>query len=226
VLAPTLALASPNEHAKDVPAAEAAVAHERGPRTEGQASPAAEKPGKTGKAIPAGPTEKIEPSPPSLSSSAVCDELRRAARDRKQSFTRLEEERASLAKERTRLEKLAADIAKTREALREETARLEAILEKGGSALASAGPVAATDARTAVPTRASIRQAQLDSLAKTMKGMKPDQAAAMLNKIDRDLAAEVLRRMRPADVGAVMEKLKPETAAELFATMASEEKRP
>jgi flagellar motility protein MotE (MotC chaperone) len=58
-------------------------------------------------------------------------------------------------------------------------------------------------------------------LAKTLKGMKPDQAASLLARLERPLAVEILRRMRPADAGVVLEKMKAETAAELFTAMAA-----
>ena len=61
------------------------------------------------------------------------------------------------------------------------------------------------------------------AMAKTLKSMKPDQAATLLARLDRPLAVSLLRRMRPGDAGAVLEKMKPETAADLFSLMASPE---
>ena len=58
------------------------------------------------------------------------------------------------------------------------------------------------------------------ALAKTLKGMKPDQAAALVARLDRPLAIDLLRRMRPGDAAVVLEKVKPELAAELFSMMA------
>ena len=48
-----------------------------------------------------------------------------------------------------------------------------------------------------------------------------EQAAALLQRLDRVLTVEVLRRMKPPDAGAVLERMKGEAAAELFSAMAS-----
>ncbi len=67
---------------------------------------------------------------PSLAPGAICDELRRAARDRREDRSKLTQEREALAKERARLEALAEEIAQARTALKEETARLQAMIDK------------------------------------------------------------------------------------------------
>ena len=67
---------------------------------------------------------------PSLAAGAICDELRRAARDRREDKFKLTQEREALVKERTGLEALAAEIAQARTALKEETARLQAVIDK------------------------------------------------------------------------------------------------
>lgn len=67
---------------------------------------------------------------PSLAPGAICDELRRAARDRREDKFKLTQEREALVKERTRLEALAAEIAQARTALKEETARLQMVIDK------------------------------------------------------------------------------------------------
>ena len=58
-------------------------------------------------------------------------------------------------------------------------------------------------------------------MSKTLKGMKPEQAAALVSLLEHHLAAEVLHRMRPADAGALMGYLKPEVAAALATEIAT-----
>jgi len=145
--------------------------------------------------------------PPALSASALRDELRASSHKR-------QEELAALARERARLEKLAADIAGARTALREETARLDERVKKASTEK----PAARGGAGTAPTSRNGDKEAA--ALAKTLKGMKPDQAAALVARLDRPLAIDLLRRMRPGDLAVVLEKLKPELAAELFSMMA------
>lgn len=161
------------------------------------------------------PPKSIAPSPqsdpfaipPALTAGALRDELRAASQKR-------QEELAELARERVRLEKLAADIASARAALAAETARLEDRVkgEPGKGAVAKAGPFGRPAQKPAV-----------EGLAKTLKGMKPDQAAGLVSRLDKPLAVSLLRRMRPSDAGAVLEKMKPDSAAELFSLMASSE---
>ena len=62
---------------------------------------------------------------------------------------------------------------------------------------------------------------QILTVSKAMKGMKPEQAAAIISRLDRVLASEILRRMKPADAGAVMASVKPELAAELATAIAT-----
>ncbi len=59
-------------------------------------------------------------------------------------------------------------------------------------------------------------------MAKTLKNMRPDQAAQVLIHVERSLAVGVLGRMRPSDAGAVLEKMKPEQAAQFIAALAGE----
>ena len=61
---------------------------------------------------------------------------------------------------------------------------------------------------------------QLDSVSKAMKGMKPEQAAALLGRLDRGLAAEILRRMKSTDAGGILGLLKPDLAADLATEIA------
>jgi flagellar motility protein MotE (MotC chaperone) len=71
---------------------------------------------------------------------------------------------------------------------------------------------------------ATLREAageQIDSVSKAMKGMKPEQAAALIGRLDRGLAAEILRRMKSTDAGAILGLLKPDLAAELATEIAT-----
>jgi flagellar motility protein MotE (MotC chaperone) len=54
-----------------------------------------------------------------------------------------------------------------------------------------------------------------------MKSMKPEAAAALIQRTDQPFAAALLKRMKPAEAGAVMDRLKPDLAAELIAMMAT-----
>jgi flagellar motility protein MotE (MotC chaperone) len=112
-----------------------------------------------------------------------------------------------------------SDIEKAREALRQETARLEALIKVAGNCSGSGG-VGMPMGDSVMPTpvsQAAIREAaageQMDSVSKAMKGMKPEQAAAVIARLDRTLAAEILRRMKASDAGAILGLLKPELAA-------------
>ncbi len=139
-------------------------------------------------------------TPRSLTRKAFEEEVHQTVRQRRT-------ERARAGEERTRLEKLASDIASARAALKEETARLEQLAKKESASSAST----ASDAGD---------KASVAALARTLKGMRPEQAAAVLGRLDKKLAVELLRRLRPADAGVIAEKLRPEAAAELFALMA------
>jgi flagellar motility protein MotE (MotC chaperone) len=148
--------------------------------------------------------------PPSLTTNALRDELRSSTRRR-------QDELAAIARERSRLEKLSAEIATARAALEAETARLDEKVKK-----AELGASAATSQAQSLPPRQGGKP-PAPTLAKTLKGMRAEQAATLISRLDRRLAADLLRQMRPADAGGVLEKMKPETAAELFSLMASSE---
>jgi len=151
--------------------------------------------------------------PPAVTQSGLCAELNRNGLSVAAQRKKLEEERKDIAAQREELEKIAADIAKSRAELRVETERLEALLGQapGGNGTA--------------PNRAQVNgtvgQGQLETLAKALKGMKPDSAAALMQRTDPKLAAQLLQRMKPADAGAVMDHLKPDLAADLLAQMAT-----
>jgi flagellar motility protein MotE (MotC chaperone) len=181
--------------------------------------PAGEKPEESAEDKPA-PRAKaahkpkgLASTPPSLTSNALRGEMR-------QSGGAVEGPRPT---ERARLEQLASDITRAREALRADTARLEQMLKsRGESGGMPVGDPLAEGGPAAPPlSEKDLQKEQLDSVSKALKGMKPEQAAAIVARLDRLLAAEILRRMRPADAGAVMGQLKPEVAAELATTIAT-----
>jgi len=132
---------------------------------------------------------------PTLSTTALKSELH-------QSLV-VPKEAAGPVSDRARLEQLTFEIAHAREALRQETARLERSsnspvrLRRGRQSAEREQP--APEA-AAAPAKDTARE-QLDSVSKALKGMKPEQAAAVLSLLDRRLAAQVLRNMRPADAG-------------------------
>jgi flagellar motility protein MotE (MotC chaperone) len=120
----------------------------------------------------------------------------------------------------------ANDIEKARDALRQETARLEALLKSAGNCSGSTTgmPLGEPLQPTTSVSAATLREAageQIDSVSKAMKGMKPEQAAALVARLDRGLAAEILRRMKATDAGAILGLLKPELAAELATEIAT-----
>jgi flagellar motility protein MotE (MotC chaperone) len=150
--------------------------------------------------------------PPGLTAQALCDELSRGSEARRASETQLATDQKALADERVRLEKLAADVEKARQALRAETARLEALLKAPPR---PAAPPASTTAPPAGPDAARV-----DRLARTLQTMKPEQLAQVLAKMDVALGAQVLARLGPA-AGPVMDRLKPEQTAALIHAMAN-----
>jgi flagellar motility protein MotE (MotC chaperone) len=210
--------ASKGEHADkaaaEKPAAEKPADKAAAEKPADKTAPVAEKPGKpekkgAGKTIRGG---AVAP-PPSLTGGALRQELKQGG----------EEKGAAPVSERARLEQLAADINKAREALKQDTARLEAMLRNGGGdgrmplgdpsepVASPGGPAASKEAM----------KEQILTVSKAMKGMKPEQAAAIISRLDRVLASEILRRMKPADAGAVMASIKPELAAELATAIAT-----
>ena len=118
-----------------------------------------------------------------------------------------------------------SDIEKAREALRQETARLEALLRAtgncgGGTGMTNGEPLLPRTQVSASDLREAASE-QIDSVSKAIRGMKPDQAAALIARLDRGLAAEILRRMKSSDAGAILGLLKPDLAAELATVIAT-----
>jgi flagellar motility protein MotE (MotC chaperone) len=162
-------------------------------------------------------TAAREPLPPEITADGLRDELRRAARERKAQAAKMNDEHSKLGEERTQLEQMAHDIESARQSLRTETDDLRQQLKKKPSA-APAGPAAAVDgAGSGKPPPGPI-----DLVAKTLKNMRPDQAAQILIHVDRALAVSVLAHMRASDAGAVLEKMKPDQAAQFVTALAGE----
>jgi flagellar motility protein MotE (MotC chaperone) len=157
--------------------------------------------------------------PPEITADGLRDELRRAARERKLQAAKLSDERAKLTDERGQLEQMARDIEGARQSLRAETQDLRQQIKKRPQGT-STSPAEAAGGGT--PDGAKPPPGPLDLVAKTLKNMKPDQAAQVLMHVERSLAVGVLGRMRPSDAGAVLEKMKPEQAAQFVAALAGE----
>jgi flagellar motility protein MotE (MotC chaperone) len=152
--------------------------------------------------------------PPSIAVKAFLDEVGSASRDQRAMRLRNEQERV-------RLEKLAKEIAEARAALRVETVRLEALMQKASERPPPA-PVTAPVVAAASPAAAApASKPSHEALAKTLKGMRPERAADLLARLDPALAVSLLGQSKPGDVAAILEKLKPEAAADLVARLAS-----
>jgi hypothetical protein len=67
---------------------------------------------------------------PSLTPAALCEELKRTTKDRREERVKIAAEHEELTKQRAVLEVLGAEIEKSRKALRDETARLQALIEQ------------------------------------------------------------------------------------------------
>ena len=151
--------------------------------------------------------------PPALSSRALLEELRHTSKDR-------QAEQTGMAQQTQQLQALQQDIERSRAALREETARLQALI--------ATGDVRSKDKKEGWKTSAKGPQkpepTPIDSLAKTARGMKPDQAAAMMAQLDRGLAAAILNHMKPVDAALVLEKMEPATSAALVALLARKDR--
>ena len=182
----------------------------RDAKSDGSARPGGDKNARTPGKRPA------KPVLPTLTPTALKGELR-------QSLAKPGEAPVPVT-DRARLEQLASEIAHAREALRQETARLEALIKQvgpcGGEVRSSPSESDPAAAAAAAAAKDAARE-QLDSVSKALKGMKPEQAAAVVSLLDHRLAGEVLRRMRPADAGALMGYLKPEVAAGLATEIAT-----
>jgi flagellar motility protein MotE (MotC chaperone) len=144
-------------------------------------------------------------SPPPLTMGGLRDELRRES-----AVGKIDPG----ASPRTKVEQMLSEIVKTREAMHAETLRLEAMMaQEPAEGTAAGGPAAG--AAGGKPAKNP-----LDILAKALRGIKPEQAAPIVSRLDKRLAATVLQRMPPVDAGKIMGAMKPDTAAELATQIA------
>jgi flagellar motility protein MotE (MotC chaperone) len=179
--------------------------------TEKSAATKPAKRGKSGESAAAG-EEQAGPLTPPLKLNALREEMSRPPARH--------DEHAATKAEREKLEQLAAEINKAREALRQDTAKLEAMLaarDAAPSPVASAGTP--SNGENGEPVKKV--PVPLDNLSKAIRGMKPEQAAPIISRVSRKLAADILLRMPGSDAGKVMGVCKPEVAAELAAEIAS-----
>jgi len=159
---------------------------------------------------PKNPGEGPSPaSPPPLTMGGLRDEVRR-----ENSGSKID----SAASPRTKVEQMLSEVLKTREALHNETVRLEGMMaqEPSEAAASGAGPAPAGAPGAGKPAAKN----PLDILAKALRGIKPEQAAPIVSRLDKRLAATVLQRMPPIDAGKIMGAMKPDTAAELATQIA------
>jgi flagellar motility protein MotE (MotC chaperone) len=188
-----------------------ADAKKDGKATEKSAATRTAKGGKSGESATAG-EEPAGPITPPLKPNALREEMSHPPARH--------DEHAATKAEREKLEQLAAEINKAREGLRQDTAKLEAMLaarDAAPSPVASAGTL--SNGENGEPAKKV--PSPLDSLSKAIRGMKPEQAAPIISRVGRKLAADILLRMPGADAGKVMGVCKPEVAAEIAAEIAS-----
>ncbi len=166
-------------------------------------------------ATPASARAAMIASGPALTATALREELRAASQRR-------QEELAALARQRAELEKAAVDLAAARSAFDAEKAEREKTGREKAERETASQEKRVVPAARAVPPETP--PASPEALARTVKGMKTEQAAALVTRLERPLAVEVLRRMKPADAGAVLEKLDTALATQLVEGLASPQK--
>jgi hypothetical protein len=172
-------------------------------------------------------------SSPPLDVAAMRAEVHRESRPPELDATELPE---------TKVEKMLAEVAKAREALHEDTLKLEALA--AAAALKPAAPPVNPDdeggesdgrprtegegASGAAATAGGKPPAKnpQDILAKALRGIKPEQAAPIVTRLDPQLAASVLQRMPPADAGKILAAMKADNAAVLATLIAARKPRP
>jgi flagellar motility protein MotE (MotC chaperone) len=216
----------PSRPAEKAPAEKSAAEKPAGEKAAGEAprldEPPARKslPTRAGAEGAAAAPRSYSVVPPALSSRALLDELRRTSKDR-------QSEQAGLAQQAQKLQALQQEIERSRAALRDETARLQAMLASSKPAREPAtkeGERPAGARGSGQKPGAKPEPTPLETLAKTARGMKADQAAAMMAQLDRGLAASILDHMKPADAALVLEKMEPATSAALVALLARKDR--
>lgn len=157
--------------------------------------------------VPANVAEGASPaSPPPLTIAGLREEIHREG-----GTVALD----PMAPSRMKLEQMLQEVTKARASLHDETAKLEAMLTQDGGDGATAGSGGGAAAPGGKPAKNP-----LDVLAKALRGIKPEQAAPIVTRLERRLAATVLQRMPPVDAGKIMGAMKPDTAAELATQIA------
>jgi flagellar motility protein MotE (MotC chaperone) len=146
-------------------------------------------------------------SPPPMTMGGLRDEVRR-----ENAVGRID----PAASPRTKVEQMLTEIVKTREALHAETLRLQGMMAED----APEGTVPGGAPNSATTAGGKPAKHPLDILAKALRGIKPEQAAPIVSRLDKRLAATVLQRMPPVDAGKIMGAMKPDTAAELATQIA------
>jgi predicted nucleic acid-binding Zn-ribbon protein len=81
-------------------------------------------------AAPPAEPSTVKPLPPSLTNTALCEELKRTAKERRSERAQIAGEREELRQQKQKLEVLAGDIEKQRQSLREETMRLQTLIDQ------------------------------------------------------------------------------------------------
>ncbi len=155
---------------------------------------------------------------PTLSMGNLCDEIARTSISVEKEKANLAKQREALALEKTELQEISKKIAQARDQLRIETNRLISFIdlaEEESKSKSKCCPCSSTE-KLALSGKDS-----LNLLSKTVKSMKPGQAANLISTLDRNFGAALLIRMRPAEASLVMNKLPPQVAAELMVIMAA-----
>jgi len=63
-------------------------------------------------------------------------------------------------------------------------------------------------------------EAQVASLVKSYESMKPDDAARIFNRLERNILVDVSSRMKPAKIGAILAAMEPARAQDLTVLLA------
>lgn len=165
---------------------------------------------------------EVDPNfvPPARTKKALCAELGRSQAELLAARKKVDADRAEVAAERAKLEGLKKEIADARAQLKTETAALEAALQKNANA-----PSQHADKLDAVaPVKPGAKAANDEAIAplsKTIKAMKPTDAAAMVQRLRPSLAIDLLRKMKPNDSAKILAQLEPDLAAQLMSGMAA-----
>jgi flagellar motility protein MotE (MotC chaperone) len=172
-----------------------------------------------------------------VSPAALKEGVRRA---REKPARGSDEEAAARQKKET--EELVARLDAAREKMRLESERLEKLIKEYDRRRAEGCPAQGNNeegSTEAEPAPAPKKKAQggnpapvqaptarpmppppdVDALAKSLKSMKPKQAANVVERLDRTTAARALKKMSPRSAGGVLAAMSPNAAAEVADAM-------